>query len=288
MLIMKPYFNHFVEKMRKIKKCGIFLKLDFSFVLMFFLACFLNEQRVYLLFVLFICLHEMSHFLVAKKLGYCASRIRLNFFGASLEGLDDFSLDDEIKIVLAGPLLNFFVVILCYLSFWFYPESYHYLNEILLVNWSIFLFNFLPIFPLDFGRILLAVFSKKRMRKDALKIVKNVSIISIIFLFLIYLISFFFELNFSLGFVCVNLMILHCKSAKDTSFKRAIFIYRKFKLLSKGLIERNIYLNCKTNLSSVFKYIDDYHFVNFIFLDDSLNYVYEKSELDIYKDMGFL
>lgn len=285
---MKSNFNHFVEKMRKIKNCGIFFRIDFSFVLIFLLACFLNELKLYLFFVLFIFLHEMSHFFVAKKLGYCASKVRLNFFGASLEGLDDFSLNDEIKIVLAGPLLNFFVVIFCYLSFWFYPESYHYLNEILLVNWSIFLFNFLPIFPLDLGRILLAFFSKKMMRGDALKLVKTLSIVSIIFLFIIYLISFFFELNFSLGFVCVNLMILHCKSAKDTSFKRSIFVDRKFKLLVKGLIERNIYLNHKTNLASVFKYIDDYHFVNFIFLDDSLNYVYEKSELDVYKDLGFL
>ena len=87
------------------------------------IAIFISEVYLYFVYVAFGLLHELAHYFVAKKLGYLAKNIRLNFFGASLEGCDDFSLVDEIKIILAGPLFNFCIVVLCYLAFWFYPES---------------------------------------------------------------------------------------------------------------------------------------------------------------------
>jgi stage IV sporulation protein FB len=281
-------FNFFSEFLRKIKKKINFFKIDFSFFLILFVAVCLDEISLYFYFVLFVCLHELSHYFVAKKLGYMASKIHLTFFGASLEGLDDFALNDEIKIVLAGPLFNFCIVILCYLSFWFYPESYHYLHEILIANWSIFLFNFLPIFPLDMGRLILSLLSKKLSRKDALKKTKIISFTFIILLVFLFVLSMFFEFNFTLGFVAVNLAFLLFSSAKDTSFKRSIFVKRKFKLLSKGLIERTIYVSLETDEVRLFKFIDDYHYVNFVFLDKNLAYAGEKSEIEIYKDLGLL
>ena len=159
--------------MRKSVNLFKFVKIDFSFFLILFIAIVIGEVKLYLCFVSFLVLHELSHFFVAKKLGYMASKIHLNFFGASLEGLDDFSISDEIKIVLAGPMLNVCVIIFCYLSFWFYPESYEYLNEVLLANIGIFMFNFLPIYPLDLGRIILTLFSKKYKREDSLKKTKK-------------------------------------------------------------------------------------------------------------------
>ena len=48
----------------------------------------------------------MSHFLVAKKLGYIPNKIRLTFFGASLEGYDDFLISDEIKIAVYAMILE--------------------------------------------------------------------------------------------------------------------------------------------------------------------------------------
>ncbi len=265
-----------------------FFKVDFSFFIMLILAFFLDEVRLYFCFICFLIMHELAHFVVAKKLGYMAKRIKLNFFGASLEGLDDFLLTDEIKVILAGPLFNLSIVVLCYLSFWFYPESYHYLNEILLANWAIFAFNFLPVYPLDLGRVLHAVFSKKYDRQKSLKTVKFLSLIFLILMFILFLISFFFEFNFSFGFVIVNLTFLLFSSSKDTSFKRQLFVSRKYKLLKKGLIERNIYVEKDKPHFSLFKYIDDYHFVNFIFLDSNLKEDGMLSEIELYKELGLL
>jgi len=195
---------------------------------------------------------------------------------------------DEIRIVLAGPLFNLLIVICCYLSFWFYPESYNFLHEILIANWSIFLFNFLPIYPLDCGRLLLAVFTKKYIRKDALQKTKTLSFIFILFLFTIFLLSFFYSYNFTLGFVCVNLLTLLLSSSIDTSYKRQLFAGRKSKLIQKGLIERTVYVYEDVPLYKLFKFIDDYHYVNFVFLSKKCEPIEKISEIEFYEKSGLL
>lgn len=267
----------------KIKCVFAFFKFDLSFFVTLFIAIIIDEVPLYFCFVFFTVLHELSHFFVAKHYGYLARQIHLNFFGASLEGLDDFTLKDEIKIILAGPLLNLFFLIFCCLMFWFFPVSYNFLYEILVANFAIFAFNFLPIFPLDSGRLILGLYSKKYNREVALKKTKNISMFFLFFLFLIYLISFFYEFNFTLGFVCVNLTVLLFKETKNTSYKRSLFVKRKLKLLRRGLLERNIYVNDSTPDYALYKFIDDYHFINFFFVNENFEVTDTLSEIELYK-----
>lgn len=282
------YLRQNNKKMRKMLEFAKLFKIDFSFLFVFVVAFLLDEILIYFYFAAFTVLHELSHFLIAKKLGYYPKKIHLTFFGASLEGSDDFVLEDEIKIVLAGPIFNFCVIIFCYLMFWFHPESYNFLNDILLANWSIFLFNFLPIYPLDLGRILLAIFSKKYSRKDALEKTKNISFYFLMAMFILFLITVFFEYDFSLGFVCVNLAGLVFSNGKDTSYKRQLFARKKFIRLSKGLIERTIYVKDGEKDYSLFKFIDDYHFVKFVFLDDNLNEIKTMNEVEFFRKNDLL
>lgn len=276
-------FSVFRQKLRKIcKKLG-FIKIDFSFLLIFVFAIIIEEVSLYFCFVIFLILHELSHYLVAKKLGYMAGRMRLSFFGASLEGLDDFSLRDEVRIVLAGPLFNLFMVVLCYLCYWFYPESYEFLNEVQLANFGILLFNILPIFPLDMGRLLLAAFSVKRSRADALKITKTISFVFILLMFLGCVVSCFFSFNFLLGLASVNLMVLMLSRAKDTAYKREIFIDHKLKKIKNGLIERSIYVMSNTPSYKLFRFIDDYHFITFHYVDNNFKTIGTITEIELYR-----
>ena len=275
------------NSIKKIKICD-FIKIDFSFIVIFLLAILLDEIWFYLIYVTFMILHELAHLIVAKKLGYYASKINLSFFGAKLEGEDDFLLRDEIKIVLAGPIFNLFVIIVCYLCFWFEPVTCHYLNDILTANWALLIFNCLPIFPLDLGRLILSVLSLKFDRIKAVEIVKRYSVVLTVFMFAVYLFSFLVVKNFTFGFVCVNLMTLCLSASKDTSFKRGIFIERKFEKLKRGLPEKNIYLPSNVKLYSLFKFIDDSHFVNFIFLSDKLDPVLKMTETEFYKEIKML
>lgn len=280
-------FNKKIKKVQKIKNKYNIFNIDLSFIFILVFALFLDEIKFYIFYILSLLLHELSHFFVSKKLGYFPKKIKLNFFGAVLEGDDDFVLKDELKIILAGPLFNFFVIIFCYLSFWFYPESYICLYDILIANWSILLFNLLPIFPLDMGRIILNALSKKYDRTKAIKKARNISLMFIFLLFFMFILSSFFTFNFSLGLTSVNLLCLLFSRCEDTSYKRQLFVDRKFKLLKKGLLERVVYVSDSLSNYSLFKFIDDNHFNKFVFLDSKYKKVKELTEIDFYYQMGF-
>ncbi len=285
---MMRNFNKKVTKMRKIFDIPSFFKIDFSFFALLILAWFLEEVRFYFIYVVFILLHELSHYVVAKKLKYLPERVHLTFFGASLEGYDDFNFYDEIKIVLAGPLFNLMMVILCYVSFWFFPETSVLFYDILIANFSILIFNILPIFPLDMGRFLLAHYSKKISRFDAVKKVKTISIAFVCFMFCVFLISFFFNFNFTLGFVCVNLAILTLSTSKSTSFKRHFFVFDKLKKIKKGLFEKTVYVDLEMKNFELFKFIDNSHYFKFVFLDESGSKVKEISEIELYRECDLI
>lgn len=260
--------------------CGA-MQIGFSFYLIFLLAIILKEFRLYFLYVVFIVFHELSHFLVAKKLGYLPAKMKLTFFGASLEGYDDFYYRDEIKVVLAGPVFNFLVVIFCYLSFWFWPESFIVLNDVLEVNLAILLFNVLPVFPLDFGRVILAQISLKKDRKSAIKCVNMISFAVLIVLFCVFLISFIFDYNFTFGFVVLNLTVLHFSSSKGTSFKRDLYSFSKLKNLKKGLQERVVFVHENTPDFRLLSRLDSSFVTRFIFVDDEFNEVREMTEFEV-------
>ena len=285
---IKLFFNKKSNILRKIKNNLSFFKIDFSFLMLFVLACFLDSVRMYFIYILFLLCHEFSHFFVAKKYGYMPEKMHLSFFGASLEGYDDFNFYDEIKIVLAGPVFNLIVVIFCYINFWFFPETSVLFHDVLTANLMILLFNILPIYPLDMGRFLLANFSKNGNRIKSLKKIKKLSMCFIFLLFVLFLVSFFFEFNFTLGFVCVNLMCLLFSSSKETSYKRQFFAVNKLKKLSSGLFEKTIYVDSKIDKFKLFKFVDNTHFFKFVFINDQGIKVGEISEIELYRENNLI
>lgn len=273
---------------RKISSFVSFVRLDYSFFVMLILFVFLEDLIWYLWYLMFIIAHELCHLFVAKKLGYLPKRLKLSAFGASLEGFDDFLLSDEIKIVLAGPIFNLVVVVCCYLSFWFYPESFCFLNDILLVNQSILMFNLLPIFPLDAGRLALCFLSKKKTRREAVKLIKNISLILVVLMFVLSMVSFFFYFNFSLGFVSLNLCLLLFESSSGTSFKREILLRKKIERLNNGISQKVVYVKNGMFGASLLKFIDGEHYFLFVFVDENFREIRRIDEFELLKNLGFI
>ena len=117
-----------------------------------------------LLFFVSVVTHELSHAVVANLLGQPIERISLFIFGGMAHlGHEPTSARDELKIAAAGPLSSFvlgafFLAIPRVLgldeaqSMW--ASVFNYLG---LINFALGLFNLLPGFPLDGGRMLRAV-----------------------------------------------------------------------------------------------------------------------------------
>ena len=120
-----------------------------------------------------IVLHELAHAEVSVRLGYTLDRFVLMPYGAALKGnFEGVRPKDEILIAIAGPLFNAAIAVICTALWWLMPVAYAFTDRLVAANIFTAIFNLLPVFPLDGGRIALAAISVKVPRQKAYKWVK--------------------------------------------------------------------------------------------------------------------
>ena len=107
-----------------------------------------------------VILHELGHALVARHLGVRVDKIELHFFGGAAQMVDQpRSAGDEIAIAAAGPAVSF---ALAGLSLLLAQLTGAWLFEMLAwINLVLGAFNLVPALPMDGGRILRAILSRR-------------------------------------------------------------------------------------------------------------------------------
>lgn len=154
----------------------------------FFLFLFLPVTWVIALFIS-ILVHELAHAYVADRLGWSVSGIRIDLFSGSAAVDTNIHEKDSIPVVAAGPLSNLFLAALSLFIGVLFPIDF-FVNMII-VNILLFLFNILPIYPMDGGRLLRdSLYLKLRDRRKSVRISAIVSLITTS-LVLVYAISTF-------------------------------------------------------------------------------------------------
>lgn len=152
------------------------------------------------MFFFSVLLHELAHSLISQKLGISVTRISLYIFGgaAQIEKNPDEPLK-EIKIAIAGPAMSILLAFVFLaiseifiripdLSMISIPFRYMFSTNLLLA-----VFNLIPAFPLDGGRILRAILWK--WKGDLKKSTKIASQIGKGFGYLLILAGFFLIMN---------------------------------------------------------------------------------------------
>lgn len=116
-----------------------------------------------LLLFISVLVHELSHSVVARSRGLDISGIRLFIFGGVSEMTQEpESAGDEFKIAVVGPLTSlilaglFYVITLLPIQQWSLP-TFAILRYLALLNLALGIFNLVPGFPLDGGRVLRAI-----------------------------------------------------------------------------------------------------------------------------------
>jgi len=203
--------------------------------------------NIALVLAVFACvvLHELGHALTAKRFGIDTKKITLLPIGgmAKLERIPE-SPKQEFLITLAGPLVNVIIAILLYyivsvdefkvLNF---SEAFeilmsfsfqNFLFFLFIVNVGLVVFNFIPAFPMDGGRILRALLAMKMSRVKATQIASSIGqFIAILFLligllynpFLIIIALFIF-----FGAYGENQIVQHLALLKGHSVEEAMII----------------------------------------------------------------
>ncbi|WP_042663979.1 M50 family metallopeptidase [Haloferax sp. ATB1] len=143
-----------------------------------------------------VLLHEFGHSLVAMRYGYEIESITLWLFGGVArfkEIPEDWK--QEFTIAVAGPLVSVAIGVVAYAGFLLLPESQapaqFVLGYLALVNVSLAVFNMLPGFPMDGGRVLRALLARNRPHAKATQMAAEVGKV---FAFLLGLFGLFFNL----------------------------------------------------------------------------------------------
>ena len=125
----------------------------------------------------------------------------------------------KIFIALAGPLTN---LIICIITF-FLDIGEEIKQIIIYSNILITMFNLIPLYPLDGGRVLKGIIRLKCKEIKADKIVNNISNIVVIFLTIIASIGILYFKNIAILFVLMYLWIIVINENKKYSIKEKMY-----------------------------------------------------------------
>ncbi len=125
------------------------------FIILFFL---LNNIDTYLIFLLFVFIHELAHLFCGILIGGKPRKLYLNPLGVSLEFYSYGKSNPLYKICffIAGPLINLIIAVI----FYFIQYDEYYKTKIIYTNLALCIFNLIPIIPLDGGKILKEILRK--------------------------------------------------------------------------------------------------------------------------------
>lgn len=164
---------------------------------------------------------------MAKKLGYKLNSFFIAPYGVCLSYKEStFEQKDEILIAFAGPFVNFIICIICVSLWWIFPLTYNFTYEIVFQSIMLGLFNLLPCYPLDGGRIFVGIISKFYPRVKAVKVTMFINVIVAFILFVLFIISCFYNFNPSLCF-CGVFLILGLFDSKEECRYQPIALYKK-------------------------------------------------------------
>ena len=185
-------------------------------------------------------LHELGHSFVAYNNGYRLNKITLMPFGAVVSGdVEGLKVIDQIKIALAGPLVNLSVSIFFVAVWWVFPDCYPYTEVAVQTSFALAVVNLLPAYPLDGGRVCFSLLSLCMNKKKAEAICKWVGVGLGVILLVAFVCSLVYSVNLSLllfslfiifGALSVNKSgryIRGCAGVSLQSLKRGLPIKRQ-------------------------------------------------------------
>ena len=246
-------------------------KVGISFYLLV-LLCVLTKN-IMLLFNYFVALilHELAHLWVATSKGYKLQQMHLSICGLFIKLDEQIEDKDSFLINIAGPSLNLLLSIFCLAIFWLVPASYNYLNSFCISNLALAVFNLLPVYPLDGGKIINGLF-KNNKRFKILNIVTKLLFIALFAGLFIY--SCFNVINYFYLIMAIFFITLKDNHQPTISV---------FKFGRKSRIERIIMLKIQPTetLFSLLKQLKNSAYIIFYCKEHSQQYLDEDSVITL-------
>lgn len=192
----------------------------FLFIIFFALT---HQIEIYACIMLFALVHELGHMMSGIILKLKPKTLKFMPFGISIAfeayGYRNLIEIKKIIIAMAGPLTN---ILICIIT-----PFLHINNQIkqliIYSNILIALFNLMPIFPLDGGRILKGIIRLRHEKIKVDKIINKISNILIIILTAISSVLILYFKNLAILFVLMYLWIIIINENKKYNMKLKVY-----------------------------------------------------------------
>lgn len=206
-------------------------RIDLKIFLFLILFYFTNQIETYAILMLFAIIHEMGHLLAGVLLGMRPDKLDIIPYGISISfKLTPRDYNYKIKngnileikkilVALAGPLTNLIIIILA-----FQINLGIFSNLIIIYcNLLIMIFNLLPIYPLDGGRILKSILHIMAGKRKSEQYINNISFIILMLVTIFASIAVYIAENISIFLAVIFLWGIFIK--EDLVYRRRKKIY---------------------------------------------------------------
>ena len=191
------------------------IKVDLKIFIAILIFLLTEQLNIYIVFMLFAIIHELGHVLTGIILGFKPKNIEVLPIGISAcfyMQCDDYNKKinyanrfvlKKVIISCAGPITNFIIAII----FYFFDFSIFNISRefIIYTNLIIGIFNLIPIYPLDGGRIIKNILHIKIGLKESYKYTKIIANLSIIILTIFSSMAILYLKNISIVLILIYL-----------------------------------------------------------------------------------
>ena len=198
------------------------------------LLCFSGAADFSIACISVLCLHEAAHFFCALKMRVQVIQLELTPFGGSMQIplIDSLSPGKAFLLSAAGPLCNLLFLLLSFLYSWHFSCYNSLLLYFIQCHAAMLCINLLPVLPLDGGRMLLSILSRRFSKAHALRyLLFTGRILAVVFIVLGMLRTFYGDTSFSEAMLgCYLLYAAALEEKSSLSRHLAAFMARRIRL----------------------------------------------------------